>query len=71
MLSFTGAPAAFPVEERNAKLQQYVSWSDHMDQQARQYIKENMPEGAALGIHLRIGRDWVGILFSFNIICFD
>ncbi|XP_055384488.1 GDP-fucose protein O-fucosyltransferase 1 [Condylostylus longicornis] len=59
VLAFTGAPASFPVQMENRKLQKYVVWSDEIQEKAKKFIKENLPKGAFIGIHLRNGIDWV------------
>lgn len=59
VIAFTGAPASFPVQEDNRDLQKYLVWSDDIQQQARHFIKNNLPKGAFIGIHLRNGIDWI------------
>uniref|UniRef100_A0A0C9PIE6 GDP-fucose protein O-fucosyltransferase 1 n=1 Tax=Fopius arisanus TaxID=64838 RepID=A0A0C9PIE6_9HYME len=59
VLAFTGAPASFPVQLENKYLQKCVIWSDEMQRKARKFIKDNLPKGAFIGIHLRNGIDWV------------
>ena len=66
VLAFTGAPASFPVQIENRKLHRYVQWSETIEKQARDYIKEKLPVGAFVGIHLRNGIDWVKYLFHFR-----
>lgn len=59
VIAFTGAPASFPVQEENRDLQKYLVWSDHIQQQAKHFIKNNLPKGSFIGIHLRNGIDWI------------
>jgi peptide-O-fucosyltransferase len=73
VLAFTGAPGAFPVAERNVRLQKYLKWSDAINQEADKFIQEFKPnkEDKLLAIHLRIGSDFVTIkqfkvLFIFD-----
>ncbi|XP_015108530.1 GDP-fucose protein O-fucosyltransferase 1 [Diachasma alloeum] len=59
VLAFTGAPASFPVQLENKYLQKCVVWNDELQKKARKFIKETLPKGAFIGIHLRNGIDWV------------
>lgn len=59
ILAFTGAPASFPVQLENKGLQKCVVWNDDMQNEAKKFIKESLPRGAFVGIHLRNGIDWV------------
>ncbi|XP_015604105.1 GDP-fucose protein O-fucosyltransferase 1 [Cephus cinctus] len=59
VLAFTGAPASFPVQFENKKLQRFLDWNDDMHARARNFIKTNLPKGSFVGIHLRNGIDWV------------
>lgn len=59
VLAFTGAPATFPVQEENRKLHKYLEWSDEISSKAQSFIKNILPKGAFIGIHLRNGIDWV------------
>ena len=45
VLSFTGAPAVFPVEKENVEIQQYFQYNDEWVQGAKDWIKENLPKG--------------------------
>ena len=54
-----GAPGDFPVLERNRRLQKYLQWSDEIDKISDEFIKNTLPEGPFVGIHLRTGSDWV------------
>ncbi|KAF2366620.1 GDP-fucose protein O-fucosyltransferase [Trinorchestia longiramus] len=57
VLAFTGAPASFPVQQENRALQQYLVWSESLDNQAQEVI-DRLPRGPFVGIHLRNGVDW-------------
>lgn len=59
VLAFTGAPASFPVQKENLQLQKYVKWNLKYQEMAKKFIKEILPKGAFIGIHLRNGIDWV------------
>ncbi|XP_063984273.1 GDP-fucose protein O-fucosyltransferase 1 [Diachasmimorpha longicaudata] len=59
VLAFTGAPASFPVQLENKYLQKCVVWNDELQNKAKKFIKETLPKGAFIGIHLRNGMDWV------------
>ncbi|XP_057651845.1 GDP-fucose protein O-fucosyltransferase 1 [Diorhabda carinulata] len=59
VLAFTGAPASFPVQQENIHLQKYLEWSDSIEREANSFIKNKLPKGAFVGIHLRNGIDWV------------
>ncbi|KAJ8911503.1 hypothetical protein NQ315_014428 [Exocentrus adspersus] len=59
VLAFTGAPASFPVQAENRKLQKYMQWSDNIVKEATDFIKNSLPKGSFVGIHLRNGIDWV------------
>ncbi|KAK0172516.1 hypothetical protein PV328_005824 [Microctonus aethiopoides] len=59
VLAFTGAPASFPVQLENKVLHRCVVWNDEMQNKAKKFIKETLPQGAFVGIHLRNGIDWV------------
>lgn len=59
VLAFTGAPASFPVQKDNVNLQKYLVWSEKIDQLANTFMKEVLPSGGFIGIHLRNGIDWV------------
>ncbi|KAJ8299958.1 hypothetical protein KUTeg_021477, partial [Tegillarca granosa] len=57
VLAFTGAPAAFPVQQQHVKLHRFLKWSDFIEKQADEFIKDNI-NGVFVGIHLRRGSDW-------------
>ena len=59
VLAFTGAPASFPVQLENKNLQKCLVWNDDMIAKAKSFIKNTLPPGAFVGIHLRNGVDWV------------
>ena len=54
-----GAPGAFPVERQNWKLQKYMHWSAAIEKKAERFIKDSLPAGTFVGIHLRNGVDFV------------
>ena len=58
-MAFTGAPAAFPVEKENADLHRYLQWSDEIEQLVDDFVSKKLPSGPFVGVHLRIGQDWV------------
>jgi hypothetical protein len=62
VLAFTGAPASFPIQLENRELHRYMKWSEPIQKQARDFIKQRLPKGAFIGIHLRNGIDWVQYL---------
>lgn len=59
VIAFTGAPASFPVQEENLKLHKYLKFADRLQQLAYNFVKNKLPKGAFIGIHLRNGLDWV------------
>lgn len=59
VLAFTGAPASFPVQLENRPLQKYLIWSQKYQDDAKAFIRNVLPKGAFIGIHLRNGIDWV------------
>lgn len=58
-MAFTGAPASFPVQLENKYLQKCVEWNDEMTDKAKNFIRQSLPKGGFIGIHLRNGIDWV------------
>ena len=58
VLAFTGAPAAFPVQAENVGLQRFVVWREEWVGRARAWVREHLPAGPFLGVHLRNGADW-------------
>ena len=61
VLAFTGAPAHFPVEQHHTGLQKHVQWSDSINEKVDKFIEENIGTEQYLGIHLRLGSDFVSI----------
>jgi len=59
VIAFTGAPAAFPVQQQNLPLQQFVVWHEKLKSRARTWLQQNLPPGPFVGVHLRNGGDWV------------
>jgi len=59
VIAFTGAPAAFPVQQQNLPLQQFVVWQEKWKSRARTWLQQNLPPGPFVGVHLRNGGDWV------------
>ena len=59
VLAFKGAPASFPVKRQDRQLHQYVRWSERMEAQAEDYIKDTIGGSPYIGVHLRMGVDWV------------
>jgi peptide-O-fucosyltransferase len=61
VLAFSGAPGAFPVEEKNVHLQKYLKWSDFIEKQADDFIKsfKSAPGEKFIALHLRNGIDFV------------
>jgi hypothetical protein len=62
MLSFTGAPAPFPVRADDRHLQKYLQWSENIASAARAFIDTHLNGGSDsgfIGISLRNDLDWV------------
>ena len=63
VMAFTGAPAAFPVQEKDVGLHKYLLWSDNINGKADKFIEENFGKEPFLGLHFRNGVDWVSVTF--------
>ena len=59
VLAFKGAPASFPVKPYHRHLQHYLQWSDTINTLAMDYINDVMGGVKFIGVHMRIGSDWV------------
>ena len=63
VLAFAGAPAAFPMSWKHVDLMQYVVWSDRVQRDTDRFIEENVVR-PYVGLHLRVGSDWVSDINS-------
>ena len=54
VLAFTSSPSSSPVREADLPLQKYVQWSSEFEDQADEYIKENLTT-PFIGIHVMNG----------------
>jgi peptide-O-fucosyltransferase len=61
VLAFTGAPAPYPVQKENVQLHQYLKWNEEMYAKSGDFVKNILPKGPFIGIHLRNGVDWVSL----------
>ena len=59
VLAFSGAPGSFPVAKHNRDLQKYFKWSENIASLADSFIQAHLMNGPFVGIHLRLGSDWV------------
>ena len=59
VMAFTGAPASFPIRQEDVHIQQYLVWSNFIEDKAKDFIKSELSEGPFLGLHMRNGVDWV------------
>jgi len=62
VLALSGAPGSFPVAEHNRDLQRYFKWSQPITDLANNFIQEYIGDGTYVGVHLRMGSDWVGFI---------
>jgi len=66
VVALKGAPAKFPMSPQHYDLQQYLQWSDSIQEQAQNYIDAHFPGQKYIGIHLRNGPDWVKSVYICN-----
>lgn len=65
VLALRGAPAAFPVAEKDVPLQKYIQWSDKIQDEIDHHIHKLFNNDPYVGIHLRNGADWVIICLYY------
>lgn len=58
VLAMRGAPAVFPVAEKDVPLQKYIQWSDKIQDEIDHHIQKLFNNDLYVGIHLRNGADW-------------
>lgn len=61
VLALSGAPGSFPVAKHNRHLQKYFKWSENIASLTDKFIQEYLIDSPFVGIHLRLGSDWVRI----------
>ncbi|XP_065647338.1 GDP-fucose protein O-fucosyltransferase 1 isoform X3 [Hydra vulgaris] len=61
VLAFQGAPGNFPSLREHQYLQKYLEFSDQLNNQADDYIKNELNGNQYIAIHLRNGQDMLGI----------
>jgi len=59
VIALRGAPARFPILPHNRYLHKLLKWSEPIKSIANDYIHSQMKGRPYLGLHLRIGSDWV------------
>ena len=55
MLVYNVPPAPYPVQPQNRVLQKYLQWTPELLEKA----KDAAPKGPFMGVHARMGSDWV------------
>ena len=68
VLAFTGAPAQFPVQQHSVELQKYMKWSDNIASKRDEFIQANIGDGKFVGIHLRLGGDFVSGVYLSDVL---
>jgi len=59
VISLRGAPARFPLLPHNRHLHKLLRWSTYISSMATDYVQDHMGTNTYLGLHFRIGSDWV------------